>query len=281
MNGLHRHPTNWIGLLALLLGLTPNAGFPADEERFEERTMLVHVPASLPPWGSRALVVVLHGGLGNPLRIESNRNEHGLNMDGVSDEAGFIVAYLSGTPVTRFLGADKLGWNAGGGCCGQSAANEIDDVGYITRAVTELATRYGIDRTRVFAIGHSNGAMMAQRLECETGLFAAIVAVSGPLNLESSACHGARGRRVLAIHGELDTNVPIAGGRGSGLARATFQSEAHAQALFTRGGGDYRLQIVEGADHNLDRIQQAIERSEGRSLAHKAAQFFGLADATH
>jgi hypothetical protein len=33
---------------------------------------------------------------------------------------------------------------------------------------------------------------------------------------------------------------------------------------------------VPGADHQLEHIDQAIRRSEGMSLAQKAARFFGL-----
>ena len=54
-------------------------------------------------------------------------------MDEVAKKSGFVVAYLNGTPVTRMLGADKLGWNAGGGCCGVPAENNVDDVGYHER----------------------------------------------------------------------------------------------------------------------------------------------------
>jgi hypothetical protein len=33
---------------------------------------------------------------------------------------------------------------------------------------------------------------------------------------------------------------------------------------------------VNGAGHKLDQIDQAIQQAEGRSIAAKAAQFFGL-----
>ena len=171
-------------------------------ERFDfgGRRMIVYVPAHLPPAGARALVVVLQGGLGNADRIEGGRSEHGLNLDALAEKDGFIVAYLNGTPVTLRLGPDVLGWNAGGGCCGQSAANGIDDVSYIRGAVGFLAEHYGVDKTWVYVIGHSNGAMNAQRMACETDVFAAAVAVSGPLNLDVQTCPmGSLGRRVLAI----------------------------------------------------------------------------------
>lgn len=248
------------------------------EENFGGRTLLVYVPARLPAQGTRALVVVLHGGLGNAQRIESgNSAEHGLNMDAVSEKGGFIVAYLNGTPVTRFLGADKLGWNAGGGCCGQPAEKNVDDVGYIKSAIDHLAGRYGIDRRRIFGIGHSNGALMTQRVMCETGIYAAAVPISGPLNLEGEKCPAAIGKRILAIHGAEDENVPIAGGRGTkGISRAIYNSEARSQQIFANSGATYDLQIVQGADHKLDHIEDAIRQVESQSIAEKSARFFGL-----
>jgi len=198
-------------------------------------------------------------------------------MDAVADQGGFVVAYLDGTPVTRFLGADKLGWNAGGGCCGLPAENNVDDVGYITHAIDLLATQYGIDKSRIFGIGHSNGAMMIQRLMCETGIYAAAVAISGPLNYEPKDCTAARGRKILAIHGETDANVPIAGGRGTqGLSRAVFNSEERSRQMFLKAGAMYQLQIVKGADHNLNHLESVLLKSEGKTIAEKASLFFGL-----
>src|SRR5690242_4401723 len=109
-------------LVAALLGVT----FPAfaagtqATESYGGRELIIYVPAKLPAPGTRALVVVLHGGLGNAGRVASERSEGGLNMDKVAEEGGFIVAYLNGTKVARLLGSDKEGWNAGN-CCGQPA----------------------------------------------------------------------------------------------------------------------------------------------------------------
>lgn len=247
------------------------------EEVFQGRSLIVYVPAQLPAPGSRALVVVLHGALGNAQRIESGGSAHGLNLDAVAQRAGFLVGYLNGTPVTRRLGVDKLGWNAGGGCCGVPAQNNVDDVGYVESAVADLIRRYGVDRNRVYGIGHSNGAMMVQRLMCETGIFAATVAISGPLNVDAANCAAARGKKILAIHGAEDATVPIAGGRGAqGISATVYNSEERTRRSFENSGAQFDLLVLPGADHRLDGIQQAIEHTEGRSIAEKAAQFFRL-----
>jgi polyhydroxybutyrate depolymerase len=247
------------------------------EANYGGRSLIVYVPSRLPAPGARALVVVLHGGMGNAQRIESGQSENGLNMDAVAEKASFIVAYLNGTPVTRRFGADKLGWNAGGGCCGQPAEKNVDDVRYIKSAVEYLTGQYGIDHSRIYGMGHSNGAMMTLRLMCETGIYAAAISISGPLNHESGNCNAARGKRILAIHGAEDANVPISGGRGTkGISGAVYNSEERSRQSFVNSGASYNLLVMKGADHRLDHIENAIQQAEGLSIAEKAARFFGL-----
>ena len=271
-----RRSLHWISILLglLLLGSRVEA---SETQTFHGRSLIVHAPLQLPPKGARALVIVLHGGLGNAERIADRQSESGLNMDDEADRNGFIVAYLNGTQVTRLASARMFGWNAGGGCCGMSAQNNIDDVAYVSEAVADLVSRYGIDPSKVYGMGHSNGAMMVQRMVCETRVLAAVVAVSGPLNLENPSCPGARGRRVLAIHGARYENVPVTVGVGTkGLSHVAYQSEDSAQRAFTAAGAEYRLQILPDADHKFEHIDAAIKSTEGVTIAVKATDFFGL-----
>ncbi|HEY8070313.1 MAG TPA: prolyl oligopeptidase family serine peptidase [Burkholderiales bacterium] len=263
-----------LALLAVLSGPAGAAGGDLSLN-YGDRTLYVHVPSRLPPEGSRALVVVLHGGLGNAEHIVSRRAESGLNMDAAADKYGFIVAYLNGTPVARMLGDDKKGWNAGE-CCGLSSANNVDDVRYISGAVQYLARSYGIDPERVYGMGHSNGAMMVLRLMCETDLFAAAVPVSGALEIEARTCPPSRGKGILAIRGAGDENVPMAGGKGKGVSRTNFRSQEYTRQAFVNSGARYTLQVLPGAEHRFETIDSAMEKAEGIGIAEKAARFFGL-----
>ncbi len=247
-------------------------------ESYDGRNILVFAPSQLPAKGVRPLVIVLHGGLGSAEHIEGDGAEKALSMDTVAAKNGFIVAYLNGTVATRRFGADRLAWNAGGGCCGQPAANNVDDVGYISGAINFLVSKYGVDPKHIYGMGHSNGAMMTQRLMCETNLYAAAVVISGPLNTKTSNCPSPRGKHILAIHGAEDENVPIAGGQGTqGMSKASYNSEAYTQQVYANSGADYRLQIVQGADHKVENLNGRIMQTEGISIAEKAARFFGLA----
>lgn len=255
-----------------LLATTANA---VEAQSFGGRDMLVYVPQHPAPEGQRALVVVLHGALGNAGRIADEKSETAMNLDEAAEKNGFVVAYLNGTGVMRFFQSKMLGWNAGA-CCGLPAKNNVDDVAYIRDAVHNLERRYGIARGDAFVIGHSNGAMMALRMMCETQVFAAAVSISGALEAMDQTCPDARGKRILAIHGVNDDNVPVAGGVGKGLSDVNYKPEAYAAKVFRNSGADYDLRIVPGADHFLKNIDAALVKTEGVSVSQKAVRFFGL-----
>ncbi len=249
---------------------------PAEEIDYEGREILLSVPDRLPAVGTRAMVVALHGGGGNARFMRSH-----LNLDRVAARNGFLVAYLNGTQAGRFTPEGMHAWNSGGGCCGQPARAEIDDIAYIEAAVRSLTPRYGINPARVYLTGHSNGAMMAQRLMCDSTLFAAAVTMSGPINPAQTACRNPHPGPILSIHGEADENVPVAGGKGTKgpmqvVREVSFRSEASAKAFFEGAGGHYTIHLVPGADHALAHLDEAITRDEGITLGDTIARQFGL-----
>ncbi|HEY3797542.1 MAG TPA: hypothetical protein VGL58_04250 [Caulobacteraceae bacterium] len=261
---------------ALTLAAAPALAGTQTTVSFQGRDVIVYAPDRLAPPEARALVLVLHGGLGSAAHIVGGEAETALNLNQLADQDGFVVAYLNGTAVTRMMGDQFKGWNAGGGCCGVPAQTEVDDVAYVKAAAASLAAKYAVAPSRVFGIGHSNGAMMIQREVCEAGVFAAIVPISGPLTIDGTSCPAAAGRRVLAIHGAIDANVPMAGGRGKGLSDTAYKSEARSEATMTAAGASYTLDVVPGADHFLQNIDAALQKTEGVSVQQKAAAFFGL-----
>lgn len=243
-------------------------------DNYEGREILVHVATNAPP-ANRALVIVLHGGMGNANHIFSILGEQ---LNGAANEGGFVVAYLNGSPATRRGENGHNAWNAGGGCCGQPFAKNIDDVAYISRAITYLADKYNVDKNKVSAIGHSNGAMMTQRLMCETDLLQSAIPISGPLMLHVKTCPKAGGKKILAIHGELDENVPINGGYGTkGVTNIKFAAQSQSKAVFEASGAEYTIDEVKGVDHSLAAIVDAVGKRQERNFGQEAALFLGLA----
>ncbi len=170
----------------------------------QERTYLLHVPASYNGFEAVPLVLDFHGGGGNGA---SQMRTSGFDV--LSDEKGFIVAYPNGSGL---LGEKLLTWN-GGTCCGYSLKQQIDDVGFIRALVTSLESTYQIDPKRIYATGLSNGAIFSYRLACDASdLFAAIAPVSGTQNMPS--CTPAQPVSVIAFHGTADEHVPYNGGQG-------------------------------------------------------------------
>jgi polyhydroxybutyrate depolymerase len=129
-------------------------------------------------------------------------------FDDVSDANGLVVVYPDG------IGRS---WNAGAEN-GKAERDHIDDVGFVSYLIDELASELPIDRLRVYATGISLGGIFTQRLGCELShKIAAIAPVAG--NLASAVarnCHPTRPISVLMINGTDDSLVPWEGGQTGG-----------------------------------------------------------------
>ena len=180
----------------------------------QERMALVHVPRSWTAGGSMPLVMALHGAGGGALHQADDGN-YGLVTK--AEEAGFIAVFPNGISPAR--SGMLATWNAGN-CCGRARDENVDDVGFLRAVVTDVQRRTGVDAARVYAIGMSNGAMMAYRLACEASdVFRGIMAVAGTDNTRS--CRPATPVPVLHIHARNDDRVLFEGGAG-----AVFRNEA-------------------------------------------------------
>lgn len=164
-----------------------------------KRTYIVYRPAGL--MDSAPLVVMIHGGYGSAAQAQRS-----YGWDSEADSQHFVVAYPNG---------DGAAWNTGGGCCGQPAAKNIDDVGFITAMVRQIGLEVSIDPSRIYATGISNGGIMDYTLACRTSIFAAI----GPDSAtQLGPCMQPDPISVIHIHGRADTRIRYDGGEGSGAA---------------------------------------------------------------
>jgi len=169
-----------------------------------ERRYIVHVPPASDR-GESAVVLALHGGGGSASQFKDDNG-----LDAVSDREGFLAVYPDGTGP---LSGRVLTWNAGPHCCGWAAEHDVDDVAFLAAVLDDLAGRTSIDAGRVYAIGHSNGSMMAYRLAAERAdLVTAIVAVAGAMDvtLERPVTPVA----VLHVHSVDDPRALYEGGIG-------------------------------------------------------------------
>jgi polyhydroxybutyrate depolymerase len=200
-----------------------------------ERSYLVHLPPSDDARREYPVVLAFHGGASN---AEAMARFSGL--DEKADQAGFVVAYPSGSG--RLPRA--LTWNAGR-CCGYASANGIDDVAFVRALIEDLGRAARIDRRRIFATGISNGGMMAYRVAAEASdLVAAVASVSGTLEVEVAG--GTRPMPVLHFHGTDDKFIPFEGGRGPrSLATGMHASVEHTIGTWVKVDGCRRDPVRE------------------------------------
>lgn len=162
------------------------------------RSYTLYVPArvSQSPAQPAPLLLMLHGRRQSPLTAERYSE-----FSGLAERAGVIVAYPEG-----FGGS----WNAGS-CCEPAAPRGVDDVGFLTAVMGDIASRHRVDPARRYLAGFSNGAMMSYRYACERAAkVTAIVAVGGAL-AASTPCTPARPVALLHLHGGRDTTIPFEG----------------------------------------------------------------------
>jgi len=169
------------------------------------RTYRLYVPRSLTK-RSAPLLVAMHGYGGSGQNFENYSG-----FDGLAEANRFLVVYPDGT-----FSSDKARvWNAGG-CCGtaQQTLDNVNDVRFISLLIDKIESKYNVNQKRVFATGHSNGAMMGFRLACQlSNKIVAVGVQSGTFFVKK--CRNKKPVAALEIHGTADSLVPIDGGVSS------------------------------------------------------------------
>jgi polyhydroxybutyrate depolymerase len=123
----------------------------------------------------------------------------------IADTANFFVVYPQGT-IDSLIGISGTHWNVMFG-------TGIDDVGFISAMIDEIYWSHGINLSRVYATGFSNGGFMSYTLACElSDRIAAIAPVSGAMNfVQQAVCNPGYVAPCLHIHGTSDNTVPFTG----------------------------------------------------------------------
>jgi polyhydroxybutyrate depolymerase len=171
-----------------------------------ERTMVLVRPDTSVPL--RALVIVLHG---SNQTGEVVRNVAAGGFDELAASGAAVVAYPDG--ISRH-------WNdARAGIDFAARKRGIDDVAFLERLIDTLAESDGIDRSRVYVAGFSNGAAMVIRMLLQRSRLlagAAIISATMPVaeNL-LPIVEPAHPVPVVLFHGTKDPLVPYAGGMAS------------------------------------------------------------------
>ena len=163
----------------------------------------------------RPLVLVYHGA-GETAKQAAAETD----FVSVAKQDGLIVAFMQGYADT---------WNEGAGHTPARVAG-VDDVQYTAAALSRIGRSYRIDRSRIAAVGFSNGALMTQLLGCRlAGELTAIVPLEGEMPTSiSPGCHPRRPISVLEVHGTADPTIPYDGGHFAGVGGGTSVLSAPA-----------------------------------------------------
>lgn len=162
----------------------------------QPRSYYVYVPQSLRGRSGLSAVMVMHGGMGSGEGIAGTTG-----MTGAADQAGFVAI---------FPNAAGTQWNDGRA----TTRTGVDDVGFVRAVIADTSARYGVDSSRVFATGLSNGGLMTQRLACDAaGSFRAfgVVVANMPADLVGS-CSPSRAVPMMFFNGTSDRLMPFEGG---------------------------------------------------------------------
>lgn len=198
-----------------------------------QREYSLYLPAGYDPNTPTSLILSFHGYTDNAINWE-----YGIGMDAQADEYGFIIAYPD---ATSFLGTsgritswNDLTCNASPGpegpiCsadayvydfppeCGEPTTCNWctchDDLAFIEQILDDLEANLCIDRSRVYAMGMSNGGMFVHRLGCDLAdRFAAIAPVSGTLARGFNCAPESDTQiSIMHIHGRQDNYVDVTG----------------------------------------------------------------------
>lgn len=220
------------------------------------RTYLLHIPKLYEPSKKLPFVIVLHGGGGTGEGMENMTN-----FSDLSDKENFIVVYPD---------AYKRHWNDGRGVQKyESHKQNIDDVGFISKLIDELAKELNIDVKRVYVTGASNGAYMTNRLAIEiSDKIAAIGPVMATVHNEIAKKNPGRKIPVIYFHGTKDPLAYYDGGDIVSGKDISLSAEGLVEYWVERNGCGNEPKVEELSDKVDDetKITKYIYKNEKENI---------------
>ncbi|MFK8038015.1 MAG: T9SS type A sorting domain-containing protein [Crocinitomicaceae bacterium] len=162
------------------------------------RDYIEYIPQNYQNAESAPLIIVLHG-IGGFISDYVNPA-----LNGLADDDRFVSVYLQG----KANAFGQTSWNNG-----TLLASNANDLGFIQTMIETMATEYNIDRTKVYVVGISMGAIMTYKVlhHLSDKVAAAVCHIGTMSNEEIANYNPALPRPLLQIHGVNDDVVPYAG----------------------------------------------------------------------
>lgn len=202
------------------------------------------------------LVVCLHGGTGSGSLFRTALD--------IGTTIGQEVILIF--PTATENGSGDTTWNSNNPA---PTFNNTDDVTYLSNLINNLITTGKVDTNNIWIIGHSNGAMMGYRLIIELPtVFKGLIAFAGDVMVTPNT--NLFTGKILHVHGELDTNVPLAG--GVGLNGYTYPAVEAAVRGFTNASSIKFITLPTGG-HEMVSLRTALINDLGTTNQALIADF--------
>ncbi len=160
----------------------------------DNRTFLVQLPKGYNPSESYPVIFFFHSIHARDTGWIKNRS-----VNQYIDKYKYIAVYGQGL--------NGGIWNIGG----YYPFKKVSEPDYVKAMYNWLKANTYIDARRVYAVGTSNGALLAHYLAIQTSIFAAIVPISGSLYTDEMKAN-TEPAAVLQVHGMQDKTIPYNGG---------------------------------------------------------------------
>jgi polyhydroxybutyrate depolymerase len=172
------------------------------------REYVLYSPNSYNGTSSLPVLLNFHGFGGSASKFMNEAD-----MRAVAESDPFILVYPQGSCLNG-----SSHWNA---CpSGGNNKSNADDFDFAESIISEISSQYNVDMERIYAVGYSNGGMMAYGLaNYKSDLIAAVASVSGVmLDCLGSTNHP---MPVVHLHGTSDDVIPYDGNSDFNSAQNT------------------------------------------------------------
>ncbi|MEC7986463.1 MAG: PHB depolymerase family esterase [Myxococcota bacterium] len=163
------------------------------------REYILHVPSGYDSGTPLPLVIAYHGNGECADQFASLE----ANLESTADSSNFILAYPQG--VVRAKGANE--WDPGDD--GTQDINSNDLV-FTEQLIADISGAYSVDASRIYAVGYSNGGMMAYGMACARGNLIAAAGIMSGIMLPGE-CNASEYTSIIHFHGTADDSLPYNG----------------------------------------------------------------------
>lgn len=184
------------------------------------------------------IIFAFHGGASSGAKFQTVAD-----FNKFAELHGYIVVYPEGLEDRKAYGDKSRHWNDG-----RIKGVSIDEWAFIKKVIPEVRLTYQLGDGKLFAVGYSNGGLMAFRLAGETQeTFTAYATVSALVPVHIATNQYKIKSPLLMINGTKDTVIPLKGGK--------VKAKKPGQVL---SGGETLMAAVQGNECDKVSVLQKI-----------------------